>query len=129
MDRVHHEGDISDFNLSKMLNRLERLEDYHFPPEKDRMRAIKKYWAGEKVEEVEETQEEIKNEGEVLNGFLKLKVKIVPVLEDISALAGKRKFSGIFDRVVIGGASSVSNLEAITKLGKENCVFTIEKIR
>jgi Domain of unknown function (DUF4471) len=131
-DRVHHEGDISDFNLTRMLNRLETFNEHHFPPEKDRMRAYKKMWANEEIKEVDEEAEkieEIKLDGFLLPGFQKFNVKVVPVLDTIKNIAGKRKYKGIFDRIVIGGASNVKDLEALSEIGKDSCVFTIETVK
>ena len=130
-DRVHHEGDISEFNLTRMLIRMETFREYHFPPEKDRMIAIRKYWAGEEIKEVEEKKEieEQKNQGFLLPGFDKFQVKIVPVAETVTALAGKRKFQGIFDRVIIGGGANIKEIDAFVALGKETCIYTIENVR
>lgn len=140
IERVHHEGDISDFNLTKMLHQMETYEIFHFPPEKDRMRAYKKMWSDEdpkceEIKEVEETKEEDQIEtgnGEVKNmlgAFERFSVKIVPILEPISSLGTKRKYQGHFDRVVIGGASSIENIQAIGALGCEDCLFSIESVK
>ena len=117
---------------------METLRDYHFPPEKDKMKAIKKYWAGEKPEDfkevdleakVKEVDEENKNIEYLLKAFEKFKVKFVPVFENITEMANKRKFQGIFDKIIIGGAANIQNAGSYNALGKENSTFIVENVK
>lgn len=127
---MHHEGDISDFNLTKMIQQMETFEVYHFPPEKDRMRAIRKIWAGEEVKrEAEPAIDEINTDAPYLPAFDRFRVKIVPVVEEIKIMATKRKFSELFDRVLLGTASSVENLQAAKTMGKSECLLIVETLK
>jgi len=129
-DRVHHEGDISDFNLTKMVQQMETFTVYHFPPEKDRMRALRKYWAGEEVkQEPEPAIDEINTDAPYLPAFSRFNVKIVPVVEEVKTMATKRKFSELFDRVLLGTASSAENLQAVKTMGKADCLLIVETLK
>lgn len=129
-DRVHHEGDISDFNLTKMIQQMETFTEYHFPPEKDKMRAIRKYWAGEEVkQELEPLIDLVNTDAPYLPAFSRFKVKIVPVVEEFKAMAGKRKFFEFFDRILLGSGSNVDNLQAVKTMGKSDCSLVIETLK
>jgi hypothetical protein len=117
VERVHHEGDVSEFNVTKIIRQMESFSEFHFPPEKDRMRAIQKYWKGEEVvSQPVAVIEEVHEELVVLPAFQRFRVKIVPVVEEIKSLAGKRKFQGLFTHAVVSGASSVEGLETLKQL-------------
>ena len=130
VERVHHEGDVSEFNVTKMLRQMESFSLYHFPPEKDRMRAIQKYWKGEQVvSEPVAIIEEIHEEFQLLPAFNRFHVKIVPIVEELKSLTNKRKFQNLFTHVVIGGASSTEALETIKSLCRPECKLTVETLK
>jgi len=130
-ERVHHAQDVSEYNLERMITRLETLQDYHFPPEKDRMNLYRKYWKGEeiKAEEVpEETDFGSIRASSILAAFAKFNVKVIPLLEPIPALSSKRKFAELFDIAVLGSASSGQFADSLSRMCKPGSTIAVETL-
>lgn len=109
---------------------METFAEYHFPPEKDKMRAIRKYWAGEEVkQEIEPSIDLVNTDAPYLPAFSRFKVKIVPVVEEFKTMATKRKFFEYFDRILLGSASNVDNLQAVKTMGKNDCLLIVETLK
>jgi hypothetical protein len=81
------------------------MQDYHFPPEKDRFNRYKKVWAGEEVkEEAEVAETEVSGVSlqTVLAGLRHVNLKVHLMSESVRELPNRSKYARKFDVIVLG---------------------------
>ena len=124
--------DIAEYNVERILIRLETMQDFHFPPERDRFLKYDKMWKGEevKVEEVpEETKIDLAAVQTILPAFRKLNVKIHFLTEPLNNLHTRRKYHNRFDAAFIGIPSAHAIQPNLNSLLKPNALITVETFK
>lgn len=124
--------DIAEYNVERLLIRLETMQDFHFPTERDRFLKYDKMWKGEevKVEEVpEESNIDVMNAQDLLPAFRKFNVKIHFITEPIQSLHKRRKYHNKFDALLLGLTSVHAISSDINSLLKPNASITVETLK
>lgn len=107
---------------------LETMADYHFPPENDRYKKMKKQWSGEEpIEEIKEEEEEedaVREIPTVLPGLANVKFNFI--MDPIEAICKRSKFQGMFNRLIIGANGTGKITADLNRLCAPECQIGIE---
>ena len=136
---VYDAQEVTEFNLTKYLYRLEKNEDYDYlakekerKAKKDAKDANREGKEDKAVPESEKTELIELNESfaennpnEILPGFEKMGVKIYLMTGKIESHLKKKKFTGLFDFMVLG-LSSKNIFKEAPIVGKKNSKLLIE---
>ena len=122
---TQHATDIAHYNVRRVIQRLETLQDFHFPPEEDRYAQYRRRKEGQEIAPLAE--EVVTRDPGLMPGLQRLKV--VLAMGQLTTLVSKQRFRGGFDVGVFGTAATYTLGTAVAPLFKPGAQVYVETLK